>query len=553
MLFYARCDSHYLIPLWHMLRARMLAEDTEAKRADSREGREIRAIERRLRNETREMLKEERGRKNLRNGHLEGPGKNIDADSDSQVVALPSSSPRSVSSAGLPHGQKASRNKGSGSVGVHGTESPVAYAQEPWPIQWEYPEDCHRRQRSRSGSILRSDLESIHESDSVGTPAIGGGGGGGGRTLLESDFSTAFEEEGEDTDEGQEEGAVRGHGVGSHGELGFNGNIPFDVETDADVDDSGAGDGFLSDEDGEDEDEDLWEGWGEQDGGAMGASEATAGVDQEPSLNGPGSIYEIPKVVDASSAMIAGPPASNEQPIVTNEEAAEGSADVRRHASAAAAASGGQLSPHDRALQTDGVRLMWKALCRAHLATSVLWKPAPEGQREGAYRERHFRTAVQRLTPPRWTDVNVLVYEEIYLWRERTARRLDDGPAYVCSGDILIDVALALPTTLDDLRRVSVPLSPVLGTGSTPEATELVQVVRNALGLPVEGEERVEGDAAREQIVRQWDDGVVTGDSCWEERGKLRNSTCAWVFAFGVTVASVVVLVAISARRGARS
>ncbi|CAM9418799.1 unnamed protein product, partial [Hapterophycus canaliculatus] len=71
-------------------------------------------------------------------------------------------------------------------------------------------------------------------------------------------------------------------------------------------------------------------------------------------------------------------------------------------------------------------------------------------------------------------------YEEIYLWRDKTARRMDDGAAYVCPGDILIDVALAMPKTLDALRRVSAPLSPVLGHADTPEAAELVRVVRVA-------------------------------------------------------------------------
>ncbi|CAM9203266.1 unnamed protein product [Laminaria digitata] len=129
---------------------------------------------------------------------------------------------------------------------------------------------------------------------------------------------------------------------------------------------------------------------------------------------------------------------------------------------------------------------MWKSLSRAQLAASVLWRPAAPAKRKDSHNERHFRTAVQRLKPPRWTEVNVKVYEEIYLWRDRTARRVDDGATYVCPGDTLIDVALALPTTLDALRRVSAPLSPVLGHGDTPEAVELVGVLRVALGLPEE-------------------------------------------------------------------
>ncbi|CAM9445221.1 unnamed protein product, partial [Choristocarpus tenellus] len=124
---------------------------------------------------------------------------------------------------------------------------------------------------------------------------------------------------------------------------------------------------------------------------------------------------------------------------------------------------------------------LWRALTRAQSAAAARWKLAPPPQRQDAHKEKHFRTAVQRLKPPRWTKVNVKVFEEIYLWRDRTARRLDEGVSYICSGDVLIDVALALPITRDSLRKVSIPVSPVLGDSDTPEAVELLSVIKETL------------------------------------------------------------------------
>ncbi|CAN0480384.1 unnamed protein product, partial [Hapterophycus canaliculatus] len=47
-LMYARCDAHYLIPLWRLLRARLLAADTFSNREDAKEAEELREIKRGL-------------------------------------------------------------------------------------------------------------------------------------------------------------------------------------------------------------------------------------------------------------------------------------------------------------------------------------------------------------------------------------------------------------------------------------------------------------------------------------------------------------------------
>lgn len=561
-LFYARCDSHYLIPLWRLLRTRLLAEDTEDNRENAQGQMEVGVINGRLCGDRRLQEDQDRSLQRPSTGHVKegSTGQDGNADFDLQVAgALSSSSPRSVSSpVGVSEGQMPSMCTGSGVViAPGGPESPVALAQESWPVEWEFPEDCHKNQRSRSGSIMRSDLESIHECDSVG-------GGSSSRNLLESDFSVGLEE---DDEEGQKEGSGWAYGLGVHNELRENGSISFGEEMDAGGG-SGADDGLLSNDADEDEDEDLWEGWGEQAAEATEVNEAGV-VDRELTSNDPGvapcsppslpldvltapaSNSATPAMVNIPSAVVMNPDIPDKQPASSSQRPFGGFDEVGEGA-ATGDGTGMKLSPHDPVLQTDGIRLMWKAVNRAQLAASVLWRPTAEAQREGAHKERHFRTAMQRLTPPRWTDLNVRVYEDIYMWRDRTARRLDDGPSYVCSGDILIDVALALPTTLDDLRRVSVPLSPVLGTGNTPEAVELVSVVRGALGLPPEAEEDGVMNEVRPQAGGRWGKGVVVRSSGgWSGRGGLRNTT-AFMFAFGVTVVAVGVMIGIGVRRAGR-
>lgn len=563
-LSYARCDSHYLIPLWWLLRARLLAEDREADREDAQGRTEVRAMDGRLRGDTRPQEDKNRSMQHSSTGHVveDSTGEGGNANSDVQVAgASSSSSLRSV-----PSPVRASDGKtpwmSTGSrvvVPSGGSESPVALAQESWPVEWESPEDCHKNQRSRSGSIMRSDLESINECDSVG-------GGSSSRNLLESDFSVGLEED--EDEEGQEKGSGRVYGLGVHSELRENGCISFDEEMES-AGGSGADDGSLSNGADEDEDEDLWEGWGEQAAEATEAGEAGV-VDREsmsndpsdgpvlpPSLplhvvTTPASNSATPAMVDTPSAVVMNPDASDKQPASSSQRSSGGFDEVGEGAPTGDS-TGMKLSPHDHLLQTDGVWMMWRAVHRTQVAASVLWRPTAEAQRESAHKERHFRTAVQRLKPPRWTDLNARVYEDIYMWRDRTARRLDDGPSYVCSGDILIDVALALPTTLGDLRRVSVPLSPVLGTGNTPEAIELVRVVRDALGLPPEVEEDEGMNEAGPQAGKRRGKGVVgRSGGGWSGHEGARNTT-AVVFALGFTLLAVGVMIGIGVRRVRRA
>lgn len=599
---YARCDSHYLIPLWRLMRARLLAEDNEANRMDAREEAELLAVERLyLEAKRTEERTAEREKKRQKEEAKERNDYRQRCDGEQQHgLALPDEicdelvgedesdvgesagrvSPRSAmmqSPTAISNGSHFS--SGSHGVGALGSGqispaacggkrrgrsgSPVAaaaFAEEPWTSHWEDPEDCHRQQRSRSGSFFRSELESIHEkSDSIGNGiGIGFAAGGAeiaeiataGRLFGEREAVATFIEEDEEG-EGEEDGEM---------DTSFmdNGGV-------------GGSDGSDDNDDHDDEDEDLWEGWGHQEGDfvvpelepaldqgqertdveANSPAEGTVihgvdqalppedtvigGDDQTPMARSLPPVANTPVVVSAAdegdvveggggsgggstnlslpnsripAAIETGPSSMSIENI---DESRVGSkqgmergvqAPVQRQGGSSSKGGGGRVVvetlPYEYILHRDGVRLLWKTLSRTQMAAGLLWHRAPDARREGAHNERHFRTAVQRLTAPRWSEVNVYVYEEIYLWRDRTARRLDDGPTYVCAGDILIDVALALPKTIDALRRVSCPLSPVLGNGDTPEAVDLVKVVRVALGLP-EGEAEVLGE---EKIYR---------------------------------------------------
>lgn len=523
-LVYARCDSHYLIPLWRLLRARLLVADTFSSREDAREEEELREIKRGL--DADQRRKEE------------AAAAAAAAAAARQRHPLPAALAPPVVGGNLPEKPPVRS----------GATSPSNLAQEPRVSEWDDPEDCHRRERSRSGSF-RPDLESIHESANVVGAAAAATAGG---HSLERALAAAFEEDDDDDDDGSNDGGGAGAGAGVHHhmlDLGENlmdeGEMEEEHQNDEqDVEEPG---------DEEDEDEDLWEGWGEDtsrgdtgggggggtvadeakqslNGGEEASSSATAvplplSHSTSPSNNNnnnSGSRDDIGGIgtaeINHSSTGEGETRASAALPLPSSPSAAPVTAPPRSPVSNGAASKdeharvrGGGSRPDDSrrggartttkeqpevVVMTDGVRLMWKALSRTQTATALLWRPGPEAKRKDSHNERHFRTAVQRLKPPRWTEVNVRVYEEIYLWRDKTARRMDDGAAYVCPGDILIDVALAMPTTLDALRRVSAPLSPVLGHADTAEAAELVRMVRVALGLPAEEEKEGQGGGA---------------------------------------------------------
>ncbi|CAM9535790.1 unnamed protein product [Ectocarpus fasciculatus] len=490
-LVYARCDSHYLIPLWRLLRARLLAADTFSSRqdgAEEKEGREqaaLREIKRRLDEDQR---REEGARQ------MQLPPQTPPPSTEGAGSGLVSMNGAATAAAGLASDRLRSGSSTpvlDGSLPAmspvrSGACSPAAAAQlarEPWMSEWDDPEDCHRRERSRSGSLYRPDLESIHEG--ARNSAFGAG--------LDSAVTAAFLEDEEDYG-----GEVTGAGASGLG----NG----EARRSGGLDGGGGGGGDIAASDEDDEDEDLWEGWGESWGVTEGvedattstAATATGGHTPKDEMSQSFTAGREDEVAAAAvAAADAASPASTPQeagPVDSslagdlNSPPPQAGAAAYDATNTAALEDGRPAAEPDPAgvVLTDGILLMWKSLSRAHVATAVLWRPSREAKREDAHSERHFRTAEQRLKPPRWCEVNVRVYEEIFLWRDRTARRLDDGVAYVCPGDTLLEVALAMPTTVDGLRRVAVPLSPVLGNGDTPEAAELVWVVRAALGLPAE-------------------------------------------------------------------
>lgn len=566
-LVYARCDSHYLVPLWRLLRARLLAADTFSSREDAREEEELREIKR---------------------------GLDADQKRKEEAVAARQRNPLPAALAPPP----VVGNMPERPTARSGAVSPSNLAQEPRVSEWDDPEDCHRRERSRSGSFFRSDLESIHETANAVGPAAAGG------HSLESALAAAFQEDDDDDDDDdggeggdQAAGAVDGgSGVHHHHmvDLGENlmegGDVGEEQHDEQDTEDPC---------DEEDEDEDLWEGWGEDASGGDNGDGAVADEVKQ-SLNGgeeegstaaavpspvshsttpanknngsgkdvgatgaaedyqgstrgdePNAAAVVPRPSSPSATPVTASPRSPVSNGATPQDNPPRGRDKgpRPNASGSGAAKTTAREQPELVVLTDGVRLMWKALSRTQIATALLWRPGPEAKREDSHNERHFRTAVQRLKPPRWTGVNVTVYEEIFLWRDRTARRMDDGAAYVCPGDILIDVALAMPTTLDALRRVSAPLSPVLGHADTAEAAELVRVVREALGLPAEEEEekREGGGGAAGRIRGGIASRVMAFGSCGGAQGGGIFSTMP--VAVAAVVVSLGIAIALSRRR----
>lgn len=429
---YARCDSHYLLPLWWLLRARLLGADTFANREEKKEGEDVLAFD-------------VEGRQFYDCSDPSGPASgSIDpAQGDAQ--------------------------------GVVGQASPVPIAEDQWTTAWDNPERCHMRERSRSGSFFRSDLESIEESatdggdDSVSVSSFGKRA----FRFQDSDIPAVFLEE-------YDQENVRESTGGDDGSL-----TPFELgENLVGGEEEPEAEGDYE----EDEDEDLWDGWGCEAPVAEGGAETAAAeaVDGEKQTELTSELTE--NVLTSATAPEEPPEAAgfdgNVQNLSVSLEAdVRGSRRGGKKCKRKKALKIAALPSDEHILHTDGMLLIWKAFYRTQLAAAVLWHPPLEAKRQDSHNERHFRTAMQRLKPPRWSDVNVRVYEDIYLWRDRTARSMDDGISYVCPGDVLIDIALALPKTLDELRRVSVPLSPVLGEADTPEAEELVRVVRVSLGL----------------------------------------------------------------------
>lgn len=590
-LTYARCDSHYLIPLWGLTRARLLGADTFASREDARQEREMQEIKRSL--DAAQNEKESRWKRQqlpvssdlkAGNGGVRPPS--VVADPGSVVDATGQTEPR-----------------GSGAV------SPVLNAEEGWAAEWDDPEDCHRRARSRSGSFFKTDLESINESEY--TTDVGRRGSGaalGGEAFGSDELAAAFDEDDEE-DMGTETGATgfeRSSQAASEGASPIpaaNGSVDESIgslsahndvhEEGWSVQANGIGDEDIGenadeheaasddDEGDEDEDEDLWEGWGEEapddNASATGIEEKVSGsTKHEATGDDKDAVIDTPAIPAPTASVVASDDTAAAQEKIFMSNGIAGSISNESSTSAfstSSAPTGGSrgkgicgrrgarsgskrsrklgkdppVLEHDQrqVVLTDGVRLMWKALSRTQLAAVVLWKPAPEAKREDSHNERHFRTAVQRLTPPRWSEINVRVYEDIYLWRDRTARRMDDGAAYVCPGDILIDVALAMPKTLEDLRRVSAPLSPVLGDADTAEALELVKVVRVALGLPEEGGGRIgDGSATRNVAGR-----IRRGDASSGRRTRILEHNRPVVVIAIASVAALGIIFALSKRR----
>ena len=96
------------------------------------------------------------------------------------------------------------------------------------------------------------------------------------------------------------------------------------------------------------------------------------------------------------------------------------------------------------------------------------------------------------------------VFYQLYLWREELARQLDRPPFKVLSQKILMDIARAHPTSMEQLRKV-----PGVTPGQAARwGSEILQAAREAkraaVPRPPRANERDEAALARQEALHKW-------------------------------------------------
>lgn len=117
-------------------------------------------------------------------------------------------------------------------------------------------------------------------------------------------------------------------------------------------------------------------------------------------------------------------------------------------------------------------------LLRCQKGVARLWEPKDKCKPGDHRRQRAFKAA--RRDRRRWGDRHSAAFAALYLWRDRTARELDDGPHYLCSVETLVAVAQRLPPDLAALRSVQLPLSPALGDGGNALGAALLRTIKDS-------------------------------------------------------------------------
>jgi exosome complex exonuclease RRP6 len=79
----------------------------------------------------------------------------------------------------------------------------------------------------------------------------------------------------------------------------------------------------------------------------------------------------------------------------------------------------------------------------------------------------------------RFTPEQFGVYRAVHEWRDRTARALDEGVAFIMTQATLFAIAEAMPTTVSTLTTVTNPVSKAISTASH-ELVEIIKMGKNA-------------------------------------------------------------------------
>ncbi|KAL8375937.1 hypothetical protein RB595_007170 [Gaeumannomyces hyphopodioides] len=85
--------------------------------------------------------------------------------------------------------------------------------------------------------------------------------------------------------------------------------------------------------------------------------------------------------------------------------------------------------------------------------------------------------------PSNFTSEQFAVFRELHRWREETARREDESPAYIMSQQVLVEVSRAMPSSPGELRRHFFHASNPLKNG----VNELMRLIKSAREKGAEG------------------------------------------------------------------
>mmetsp|Transcript_28590 Transcript_28590/g.37445 ORF Transcript_28590/g.37445 Transcript_28590/m.37445 type:complete len:839 (-) Transcript_28590:117-2633(-) len=137
-----------------------------------------------------------------------------------------------------------------------------------------------------------------------------------------------------------------------------------------------------------------------------------------------------------------------------------------------------QTHPQVEDNSRDGQQRLREFMIRCQKGVSKLWKPKVEVGPVDYKKVKLYKYA--KRNKKTWSDLSTAVFAELFQWRDRTARELDEGLHYLCSTETLVEIARKAPDDVKVLRTIAQPLSAALGDGDNPLGESLLQAVKKA-------------------------------------------------------------------------